>query len=131
MDWKWFNISSQSYMWRGSFLKLINLFNRENPDNSDDHWWGFGLLQVNQRHLFYIGHSGISIFWIGKTGCELPAESTGYYIQGNDVALLKYYMCRSVLVDNGRVYNPVAEEAKDGNPQAIRAMGLRSKLLKG
>lgn len=45
-------------------IKLWNAFNRE---TLDDHYWGYGLLQIGSRHLFFVGHSGVSILFIGET----------------------------------------------------------------
>jgi hypothetical protein len=61
MSFNWFNIG---FGRKGKF-KLFNLFNRVTSDNQ--HWWGCGLCQYCQRHMFYVGHSGVSILWIGKT----------------------------------------------------------------
>jgi hypothetical protein len=47
-----------AYMW------LWNLFNRV---STDGHFWGVGVLQIQNRHLSYIGSNGISICFIGRT----------------------------------------------------------------
>jgi hypothetical protein len=33
---------------------------------NDEHCWGVGVLQVGRRYLLYIGHSGVSILFIGR-----------------------------------------------------------------
>ena len=57
----WFNAGFGQF---GKF-KVFNLFNRVAKDG--EHWWGVGICQYGNRHLFYIGHSGVSILWIGTT----------------------------------------------------------------
>ena len=67
---RWFNISIPSNFisvrrnHRPPFLRIAQVFNRHCADGN--HFWGFGILQVGHRHLFYIGHSGISIAFIGR-----------------------------------------------------------------
>lgn len=61
MNLNWFNAGFGKI---GKF-KLFNLFRR--ITNEGEHWWGFGVCQYGKRHLFYFGHSGISVFWIGQT----------------------------------------------------------------
>ena len=70
-DWhtlRWFNVSGPCFKlaWRRrvNFLWLWNCFNRRTADG--DHWWGVGVLQVGHRHLLYMGHSGISILFLGR-----------------------------------------------------------------
>jgi hypothetical protein len=69
LNWKWFNISSP--MWVHVFgirwpytIRLWNLFNRY--PSTGEHWWGVGILQLGQRHLFYIGDGGFCFLFIGK-----------------------------------------------------------------
>jgi hypothetical protein len=64
MNRHWFNISTPHLVVRGVFLKLFNCFNRR---STDGHFWGLGFLQVGHRHLFYVGHSGVSIGFLGTT----------------------------------------------------------------
>lgn len=63
----WFNVSSP--YWRIGRRRILirpwNLFNRRTNDG--DHWWGFGLLQIGRRHLFFVGHCGVSLLFIGQT----------------------------------------------------------------
>jgi hypothetical protein len=57
---RWFNVSAP--YWRVTLpgrddrtgVRLWNLFRRV---STDGHWWGVGLLQVGQRHLFLIGRT--------------------------------------------------------------------------
>lgn len=62
----WFNLSApwiaKSMDWR---IRLWNLHNRVTADG--DHWWGFGLLQIGKRHLFYVGDGGVRALFIGQT----------------------------------------------------------------
>lgn len=44
-------------------VKLINCFHRDYGDRVN---FGFGILQINTRHLFFIGNDGVSIFFIPK-----------------------------------------------------------------
>ena len=64
MSFNWFNLNPKPNLQiRGSYIKWFNCFDR---DSNSGHFWGLGLLQINKRHLFYIGHSGISILFIGR-----------------------------------------------------------------
>jgi hypothetical protein len=69
MNWRWFNWSSPmiglGQSGRRAYVRLWNLFNR---CSADGHWWGLGILQIGNRHLFCVAHSGVSILFIGKTG---------------------------------------------------------------
>jgi hypothetical protein len=47
--------------------KNYKWFNAMNLNLSSGHFWGFGLLQIGRRHLFFIGNVGISILFIGET----------------------------------------------------------------
>lgn len=74
MDLNWFNLSSpyisRSFRkgWLNGkylFFRPWNLFNRR---STEGHFWGIGFFQINGgRHMFYIGHSGVSICFIGRT----------------------------------------------------------------
>lgn len=66
--WRWFNISGPCFIVRlpharVTFIHVWTLFNRHTADG--EHWWGVGVLQVGKRHLFYIGHSGVSALFFG------------------------------------------------------------------
>jgi hypothetical protein len=62
LDLGWFNISyGPCRVGRFLFWPWV-AFNRR---STDGHWWGVGLLQVNDRHLLYLGHTGIDVFWVG------------------------------------------------------------------
>lgn len=65
--WTWFNLSGPCFKigTRPYFFWLWNAFNR--VTNDDQYWWGFGLFITGGRALFYVGHSGISILFLGKT----------------------------------------------------------------
>lgn len=68
--WRWFNLSGPTfiirrYPARPIFIWPWGCFNRHAADG--DHWWGVGIVQIGNRHLFYVGHSGVSIFFIGRT----------------------------------------------------------------
>jgi hypothetical protein len=76
MTWQgihWYNISAP--LWTISLpsrkpvkpllhICLWNLFNRRCADGS--HYWGVGLLQIGDRHLFAVMFSGVSILFIGR-----------------------------------------------------------------
>lgn len=62
---RWFNVGAPLIRVGGRTVRLWNLFNRHT--NEGDHWWGVGLLQVNRRHLFFVGHCGISVLFAGQT----------------------------------------------------------------
>lgn len=61
MDAAWFNVGFGQI---GRF-KLFNLFHR--VVNTGQRFWGIGVCQYKRRHFFFVGTSGISILWIGKT----------------------------------------------------------------
>lgn len=65
--WRWFNVSGPCFKIgrRARLVWLWNAFNRHTADGA--HWWGIGVLQVGNRHLFYVGHNGVSIAFIGRT----------------------------------------------------------------
>jgi hypothetical protein len=69
-DLRWFNWSAPGIpIRRGKrgiigYVWLWNLFNRV---STDGHFWGVGVLQIQNRHLFFIGDQGISILFIGRT----------------------------------------------------------------
>lgn len=63
--WRWFNLDGPSFKVMGRRVRLWNAFNRHTNDG--DHWWGFGVLQVNRRHLFFVAFSGVSVLFIGQT----------------------------------------------------------------
>ena len=77
MDWdspRWFNLSAPLWMIfppsrlrapRPLVVCLWNVFNRHYIDGA--HYWGFGLLQVGNRHLFAVMFSSVSILFIGRT----------------------------------------------------------------
>lgn len=66
---RWFNISSPflTARWRRGhlFLRLWNLYNRRAVQG---HFWGFGILQINSRHLLYIGHDSFHLLFLGRGG---------------------------------------------------------------
>jgi hypothetical protein len=64
MTLSWFNISAPPTRPFGVFVRAFNAFNRRCADG--DHYWGFGLLQIGHRHLFYVGHSGVSVLFVGR-----------------------------------------------------------------
>lgn len=62
---RWFNVSSPVMRpWR-QYVRLWNCFNRHTA--TGEHYWGFGVLQFNKRHLFYVGFEGVSILFIGES----------------------------------------------------------------
>lgn len=65
----WFNMSGWCLLLRlGTrtiFVWPWVLFNRVMAE--DERWWGIGLLKINRRALFYVGHSGVSVAFIGCT----------------------------------------------------------------
>lgn len=48
------------------YVKLWNLFRRCAADG--DHWWGAGLLQIDTRHLAYVGHTGVCVGFVWVLG---------------------------------------------------------------
>ena len=64
VDLKWFNANPNlNRTKKGTYWSLFNLFNRV---SNQGHFWGFGVLQIGSRHLFFIGSEGVSILFIGK-----------------------------------------------------------------
>ena len=66
IDLEWFNANAgfrKSKIF-GQHWKFFNLFRRVNANMNI---WGVGLLQIGNRHLFYIGSNAFSIFFLGKT----------------------------------------------------------------
>ena len=60
----WFNLGFDFIKIFGKNFKFYNLFN--NITKCGEHFWGFGLIQLGQRHLFYIGDAGLKLFFINK-----------------------------------------------------------------
>lgn len=58
---RWYNWSAPT--WRR--FRLWNLFNRRCENG--EHYWGVGVLQFRNRHLAYVGHSGASLLFLGRT----------------------------------------------------------------
>ena len=63
MDINWFNFNPkfQGKVF-GKNFKWFNCFRRKTTEGL---FWGIGLLQIGNRHLLYIGQSGISFLYIG------------------------------------------------------------------
>lgn len=53
-SYRWFNLHPQFIHIFGLRVKLFNAFNR--VCESGDHYWGFGILQVNGYHLFLVAY---------------------------------------------------------------------------
>ena len=47
------------------FFVAAQVFNRRFADGT--HAWGFGVIQIGHRHLFHIGHGGVSLLFTGQT----------------------------------------------------------------
>jgi hypothetical protein len=69
-DWHgahWFNLSAPAIVigtpWGSTFVRSWNVFNRR---STEGHYWGFGILQIEHRHLFAVMFSGVSILFVGK-----------------------------------------------------------------
>ncbi len=62
MSRDWFNLSAPWCRPGGLWVRLWNVFNRR---STEGHYWGFGLLQIQQRHLLYLGHSGAMLLFLG------------------------------------------------------------------
>jgi hypothetical protein len=60
---RWFNLSAPWFHRGGLWVRLWNVFRR---CSTDGHYWGIGILQVGQRHLLYIGHSGAMLGFMGR-----------------------------------------------------------------
>lgn len=68
-DFRWFNWGSReiALRWRGNLIAYLWLWNLFNRVSRDGHTWGVGVLQVQNRHLFYVGSGGVSICFVGRT----------------------------------------------------------------
>ncbi|UHG93230.1 hypothetical protein [Spirosoma oryzicola] len=55
-DFNWFNLHPTFFLVFGQYVKLFNLFNRRSAE--DGHLWGVGLIQIGNRHLFFVGSDG-------------------------------------------------------------------------
>jgi hypothetical protein len=67
----WFNVSCPRVILRtnrrqGIYVVLWNLFRRVTAE--DGTWWGIGLLQIERRHLAYVGSSGLCLAFLWLTG---------------------------------------------------------------
>ena len=58
----WFNLNPGFKP--GRRWKVFNAFFRRSTERT---WWGFGVLQMGKRHLFFVGNVGISILFFGTT----------------------------------------------------------------
>jgi hypothetical protein len=61
----WFNLSGPTWIIRTRrrlFVSPLVLFNR--VATFGEHWWGFGVLRINRRALFYVGHDGVSVCFV-------------------------------------------------------------------
>lgn len=67
IDLRWYNAGAPWLRVPGTkfSLRLWNLFNRR---STDGHFWGVGIVQVGSRHLLYVGHSGVSVAFVGQPG---------------------------------------------------------------
>ena len=65
IDFRWFNITIGERMLLRRRFTLFELFNRHTADG--EHWWGIGVLQIDQRWLFYVGYNSASILFIGQS----------------------------------------------------------------
>jgi hypothetical protein len=67
-DPHWFGVRTGDTMLhvgnRSIIFCIAQAFNRRFVNGV--HCWGFGILQIGRRHLFYIGSSGVSIGFIGR-----------------------------------------------------------------
>ncbi len=57
----WFN-------WSAPWMRGLVLWNAFNREAEDAHWWGFGVLQIKQRHFAYIGHQGVCLGFVWLIG---------------------------------------------------------------
>lgn len=64
----WFSFSPKFIKVFGMNFKLYNLFNTHAECG---HYWGVGLMQFGQRHLFYIGNAGFKLFFTSKNHYRL------------------------------------------------------------
>jgi hypothetical protein len=62
---RWFNASSPALLVGNVYLRAWNVFNRVCADGN--HYWGIGVLQIQRRHLFYIGDSAVSVLFMGQS----------------------------------------------------------------
>lgn len=68
--WSWFNLGGPTFMIKRTshsrpiFVWFWNAFNRV---TTEGHYWGFGILQIGNRHLFFVGNTGIRAFFLGRT----------------------------------------------------------------
>jgi hypothetical protein len=62
---RWFNLSAPHWLIAHRVTVCPwNIFNRRTSDG--DHFWGVGILQIGNRHLFAVTFSGVSILFIGR-----------------------------------------------------------------
>lgn len=54
-SYRWFNLHRGFIHIFGLRVKLFNAFNR--VCESGAHYWGFGILQINRHHLFFVGYT--------------------------------------------------------------------------
>lgn len=66
MNFNWFNLNPKfnGKLFGRYLFKWFNCFRRVSVGGT---YWGIGILQVENRHLFYIGFNGMSVLWIGTT----------------------------------------------------------------
>jgi hypothetical protein len=70
---RWFNISAPyvAVQWRRRHFFSFKLFSTFNKVSTEGHFWGVGLLQINRRHLFWLGDQGRGVrllaFFLGQT----------------------------------------------------------------
>jgi len=54
IDGMWCNVSAKPLHVRGRIVRLWNLYHRR---STEGHWWGVGILQIDRRHLFFVGRT--------------------------------------------------------------------------
>ena len=73
-SFRWFNLSPGSIRVLGKPVRFWNVFNRH--CKGGERFWGVGLLQIGNRHLFFLGHfkyydgsehTSFCLFFLGRT----------------------------------------------------------------
>ena len=70
----WFNWSSPMWLlpcrepWVRLPFRTVRLWNLFNRRSTEGHWWGVGLLQLGQQHLFLACDHGVCVLFVWARG---------------------------------------------------------------
>jgi hypothetical protein len=126
-DLDWFNVGSRVHKISGFNIWLWNCFRRKNEDFDN---WGFGFIQIGDRHLFYIGWDRISVLFAVVEYYKIVAlvnrfrwfsRSLKYWITGD----IRFFPSLSSLH-----VEPWIETPWDKNLQWISVLAEKHKLEK-